>query len=182
MFSQRWCDIFFKKQLWILTLEIGALASSLFFSDFIWMHLSAKPKNENILPKQRNNSGIDPGRGSGRARERLQCDIIVIAGISKVLLWESHHCRLIKLLFFPPQQGSLDGVLQWAFHNISRPLSESHGFYQWQLQIHNILACLPPKTTNKFYLNVQKSYLLYYPGAMKSKEKVDLPFLFLFIF
>ncbi|XP_075875927.1 autoimmune regulator [Nelusetta ayraudi] len=27
-------------------------------------------------------------------------------------------------------QGSIDGILQWAFHNISRPLSDSQGFYQ----------------------------------------------------
>uniref|UniRef100_A0A4W6DTI7 Autoimmune regulator n=1 Tax=Lates calcarifer TaxID=8187 RepID=A0A4W6DTI7_LATCA len=26
--------------------------------------------------------------------------------------------------------GSIDGILQWAFHNISRPLSDSQGFYQ----------------------------------------------------
>uniref|UniRef100_A0A8B9JEI9 Autoimmune regulator n=1 Tax=Astyanax mexicanus TaxID=7994 RepID=A0A8B9JEI9_ASTMX len=27
-------------------------------------------------------------------------------------------------------QGSIDGILQWAFHNISRPLSESQGYFQ----------------------------------------------------
>ncbi|GAA6234494.1 autoimmune regulator isoform X1 [Lates japonicus] len=27
-------------------------------------------------------------------------------------------------------QGSIDGILQWAFHNISRPLSDSQGCYQ----------------------------------------------------
>ncbi|XP_039672954.1 autoimmune regulator isoform X6 [Perca fluviatilis] len=28
------------------------------------------------------------------------------------------------------QQGSIDGILQWAFHNISRPLPDSQGYYQ----------------------------------------------------
>ncbi|KAK2901087.1 hypothetical protein QQF64_014817 [Cirrhinus molitorella] len=27
-------------------------------------------------------------------------------------------------------EGSIDGILQWAFHNISRPLSESQGYFQ----------------------------------------------------
>ncbi|XP_035526313.1 autoimmune regulator [Morone saxatilis] len=27
-------------------------------------------------------------------------------------------------------QGSIDGILQWAFHNMSRPLPDSHGCYQ----------------------------------------------------
>ncbi|XP_039672951.1 autoimmune regulator isoform X3 [Perca fluviatilis] len=27
-------------------------------------------------------------------------------------------------------QGSIDGILQWAFHNISRPLPDSQGYYQ----------------------------------------------------
>ncbi|XP_039672950.1 autoimmune regulator isoform X2 [Perca fluviatilis] len=26
--------------------------------------------------------------------------------------------------------GSIDGILQWAFHNISRPLPDSQGYYQ----------------------------------------------------
>uniref|UniRef100_A0A8D3DCA4 Autoimmune regulator n=1 Tax=Scophthalmus maximus TaxID=52904 RepID=A0A8D3DCA4_SCOMX len=29
-----------------------------------------------------------------------------------------------------PQQGSMDGILQWAFHNISQPLMDSQGCYQ----------------------------------------------------
>uniref|UniRef100_A0A3Q3XLQ8 Uncharacterized protein n=1 Tax=Mola mola TaxID=94237 RepID=A0A3Q3XLQ8_MOLML len=33
-------------------------------------------------------------------------------------------------LFLCFKQGSIDGILQWAFHNISRPLSDSQGCYQ----------------------------------------------------
>eukprot|EP00063_Salmo_salar_P020117 XP_013994952.1 PREDICTED: autoimmune regulator isoform X4 [Salmo salar] len=28
------------------------------------------------------------------------------------------------------EQGSIDGILQWAFHNISRPLSDTQGYFQ----------------------------------------------------
>uniref|UniRef100_A0A3B4U4G3 Autoimmune regulator n=1 Tax=Seriola dumerili TaxID=41447 RepID=A0A3B4U4G3_SERDU len=45
-------------------------------------------------------------------------------------------CDVIKndikhvFLLFVSQQGSIDGILQWAFHNMSRPLPDSQGCYQ----------------------------------------------------
>uniref|UniRef100_A0A3Q1IC90 HSR domain-containing protein n=1 Tax=Anabas testudineus TaxID=64144 RepID=A0A3Q1IC90_ANATE len=40
-----------------------------------------------------------------------------------------HVTRTWSLLFVS-QQNSIDGILQWAFHNISRPLPDSQGCYQ----------------------------------------------------
>uniref|UniRef100_A0A3B5KYU7 Autoimmune regulator n=1 Tax=Xiphophorus couchianus TaxID=32473 RepID=A0A3B5KYU7_9TELE len=42
----------------------------------------------------------------------------------------SQHLIFLFLLLFLWQQNSIDGLLQWAFHNISRPFPDSQGCYK----------------------------------------------------
>lgn len=67
----------------------------------------------------------------------LLCDITVVTDIIHICcqmmspgLWCYYF--FVFLLLCVSQQGSIDGILQWAFHNISRPLPDSQGCYQWQ--------------------------------------------------
>uniref|UniRef100_A0A4W5PIR6 Autoimmune regulator n=1 Tax=Hucho hucho TaxID=62062 RepID=A0A4W5PIR6_9TELE len=43
---------------------------------------------------------------------------------------ESNGLQVQCSVFVLFQQGSIDGILQWAFHNISRPLSDTQGYFQ----------------------------------------------------
>lgn len=50
-------------------------------------------------------------------------------------------------------QSPIDGILQWAFHNISRPLSESQGYFQWFSESDSSPLC--PNLTISFLFSVR---------------------------
>lgn len=54
---------------------------------------------------------------------------------------------------FSSQQSSIDGILQWTFHNISRPLPDSQGYYQWPACIivnkHQLIPIKQSKYTER---------------------------------
>uniref|UniRef100_A0A8C7VBK6 Autoimmune regulator n=1 Tax=Oncorhynchus mykiss TaxID=8022 RepID=A0A8C7VBK6_ONCMY len=66
---------------------------------------------------------------------RETCGVCLLSGGDLTLclqcLQKYHtYCHFPNSIFVLFQQSSIDGILQWAFHNISRPLSDTQGYFQ----------------------------------------------------